>query len=214
MPLNERSLRNLEGVHPDLVRVVKAAAEKEPFLVTEGLRNLERQRMLVKAGKSKTLNSRHLVGCAVDLCDTDGCYDVPDMKRIAAAMKSSAEELGVKIQWGGDWESFVDQPHFELDRKAYPGSGVGVVAKVSEAISKPAPVAVGAGSAGVTLPNVPAPPDLSQYTAWQSFGDTAASLLKWGAANPIITGILVIWVGIFAFGPKILEKTQWAQSSD
>jgi peptidoglycan LD-endopeptidase CwlK len=67
--LGQRSLSRLEGVHPDLVRVVKKAAAMSDldFTVLEGLRTVARQTQLVKQGASKTMNSRHLTGHAVDL---------------------------------------------------------------------------------------------------------------------------------------------------
>ena len=90
MVLNERSLKALQGVHPDLVRVVNQAALSSPFpfIVTEGLRTIERQRILFAQKLSRTMNSRHLTGHA--------------------------------IVSGGDWRSFKDFPHIELDRKVYP----------------------------------------------------------------------------------------------
>jgi len=50
--LGSRSLGRLEGVHPDLVRVVKRAIEITPqdFMVTEGLRTLARQKDLYAQG--------------------------------------------------------------------------------------------------------------------------------------------------------------------
>ncbi len=66
--LSERSLKNLTGVHPDLVRVIEfAAGLGVSFIVTEGMRTIERQKQLLAAGKSRTLRSRHLSGHAVDL---------------------------------------------------------------------------------------------------------------------------------------------------
>ena len=67
--LGKRSLQNLSGVHPDLVDVVKRAIEitEQDFSVIEGIRNINRQRELVKTGKSTTMNSRHLTGHAVDI---------------------------------------------------------------------------------------------------------------------------------------------------
>ena len=133
MPLNERSRRNLAGVHEDLVRVVERAAEitTVPFIVTEGLRTLARQEALVAAGKSWTLDGRHLTGHAVDLADADNAgYEMPDMIEIGRAMRQAASELGVPIEWGanvkygGDWKKQNDSPHFELTRAAYPASGV------------------------------------------------------------------------------------------
>ena len=121
---SERSLKNLEGVHPDLVAVAHAALAKTSvdFVVTEGLRTLERQRQLIDKGVSLTMKSRHLTGHAIDVAAYDGgvWWDWPLYEKIAAAFKSAAHELKVPIVWGGDWRVFKDGPHFELDRKVYP----------------------------------------------------------------------------------------------
>lgn len=123
--LGSRSLARLDGVHPDLVKVVRVAIQKTnvDFSVLEGLRTKERQRVLFGSGASRTMNSRHLDGHAVDL----GAYvngniewSWPLYDRIAVAMKRSASELGVSIEWGGDWVSFKDGPHFQLSRSEYP----------------------------------------------------------------------------------------------
>ena len=120
--LGSRSLQNLSGVHPDLVAVVKRAIEitEQDFTVIEGLRSVERQRELLNAGKSTTMNSRHITGHAVDICPWPVSWDWPEFYPIADAMKQAAEELNIKIEWGGDWKSFPDAPHFQLSRKAYP----------------------------------------------------------------------------------------------
>jgi uncharacterized protein YcbK (DUF882 family) len=69
MMLNEKSLKKLEGVNPLLVSVMGAAAAICPieFQITEGLRSKERQKMLFDSNLSKTLNSKHLTGNAVDI---------------------------------------------------------------------------------------------------------------------------------------------------
>jgi peptidoglycan L-alanyl-D-glutamate endopeptidase CwlK len=123
--LSLRSLERLQKVHPDLVRVVMRAIQltEVDFGVTEGVRTIEKQREYVAKGASKTMNSRHLTGHAVDLAAYVGAevrWDWPLYHKIAAAMKSAAKELGVAIVWGGDWASFPDGPHFELDRRVYP----------------------------------------------------------------------------------------------
>ena len=123
--LGPRSKQRLKGVHPDLVKVVERAIEitDVDFTVLEGLRTPERQKALVEAGASQTLNSRHITGHAVDLGAWVGDevrWDWPLYHKIAAAMKEAARQLGVAIVWGGDWRTFKDGPHFELDRKAYP----------------------------------------------------------------------------------------------
>lgn len=123
--LGKKSLSRLEGVHPDLVKVVKRAIELSSidFTVHEGLRTIETQRDYVKRGVSKTMNSRHLTGKAVDLYPLVNGKPTFDWKYyypMAEVMKKAAAELGVSIEWGGDWKTFKDGPHFELNRKAYP----------------------------------------------------------------------------------------------
>ena len=121
--LGTRSLQNLSGVHPDLVAVVKRAIQitEQDFTVIEGIRNIDRQRQLYRTGASKTLNSRHLTGHAVDMVPWPVDWnDLEGFEVMSEAMKSAAEELNITIVWGGDWKSFYDGPHFELDRKVYP----------------------------------------------------------------------------------------------
>lgn len=123
--LGARSLTRLKGVHPDLIKVVTRAIEISTldFTVLEGLRSLERQQALVEAGASQTLKSRHLTGHAVDLgAWVDGQVDWswPLYARIAGAMKMAAKEVNVPIEWGGDWITFKDGPHFQLPWKEYP----------------------------------------------------------------------------------------------
>lgn len=116
--LSQRSIDRLKGVHPDLASVVKLAIERSDvdFMVTEGLRSKERQKELVAAGASKTMNSRHITGHAVDLAAyVNGIrWDWPLYEKIAKAMKQAAYELNIKIEWGGDWKSFKDGPHFQI----------------------------------------------------------------------------------------------------
>ena len=120
--LGQRSLQNLSGVHPDLVSVVKRAIEitEQDFSVIEGVRNIDRQRQLVKSGASKTMNSRHLTGHAVDIAPYPLSWDWEYLYPIEDAMKKAAEELEVDLEWGGDWESFKDGPHWQLSWRSYP----------------------------------------------------------------------------------------------
>lgn len=142
-----------QGVHRDIVRVLDAAIKetKIDFAIIEGLRSVARQRELVARGASKTMNSRHITGHAVDLWPIDpltgkmvavpaSYYDKAtsvaekramesDMNKrlwalypdIAATMKKVASDLGVDLEWGGDWRGFPDGPHFQLSHSEYPG---------------------------------------------------------------------------------------------
>lgn len=123
--MTKRDYERLKGVNPDLVRVVELAATISPvaFIVTEGLRTLERQKKLYRKGASKTLRSRHLTGHAVDLAATIGGkvrWDWPLYDKIARAVKDAADKLDVPVEWGGDWKNFKDGPHFQLPCKEYP----------------------------------------------------------------------------------------------
>jgi peptidoglycan L-alanyl-D-glutamate endopeptidase CwlK len=222
MTLDPRSLKHLQGVRPELANVILEAANRTKFRVTEGLRDPQRQAMLVKAKKSKTLNSRHISGHAIDFIaigdDGIATYDDDDMARVVNVIKGCAIEQGVKIECGYDWG--WDSPHVELDRKAYPANAVSTTTRVIAAAKDPPAVAtggvaVGAGAAVAvpSLPYIPAPPDLSAYTAWQSFGQQAGELMSWVSGNILLTGACAAVIAFFTFLPKLAERIPWLSSS-
>ena len=136
--LSNRSLNNLTSVHPALVKVVKRALEitEQDFVVIEGIRTQARQDELWAQGRTNpgpivtwTKNaSSHGVhadgfGYAVDIAPYP--IDWNDLKKfdaISKAMFAAAEELGVQLRWGADWDmdgkprerGESDSPHFEL----------------------------------------------------------------------------------------------------
>jgi len=120
-----RSLKRLEGVHPDLVKVMKAAigCSTIDFTVLEGMRTLATQKKYFASGATRTMNSRHLTGHAVDIAPViDGKvrWDWPLYYEIAKVVKKAAADLKIPVTWGGDWRSFKDGPHWELPWKVYP----------------------------------------------------------------------------------------------
>jgi peptidoglycan LD-endopeptidase CwlK len=127
--MDARSEKNLQGVHPRLVAVVRRAAELVPdindalgFVVTEGVRTAVRQAQLVKAGASRTMNSRHLTGHAVDLAATmagEISWSWPLYDAVNDAMQKAAHEQGTVLTWGGSWTSFKDGCHWEINPDAY-----------------------------------------------------------------------------------------------
>lgn len=128
MVLTEKSKQRLSKVHPDLVLVVEEAARLATlrgiyFVVTEGLRTVERQRELIAAGASMTLRSRHLTGHAVDLAVVVGGevrWDWPLYTSLALVVKEAARNVSVPLEWGGDWEKLKDGPHYQLPWLSYP----------------------------------------------------------------------------------------------
>lgn len=126
--LSQRSLSRLMGVHPDLVAIVKLAIQRTTvdFTVVEGVRTLAQQREYVTKGASQTMNSYHLpqadgLGHAVDLAPlVNGAIpwnDWAQFKTLADVVKACASELGVPVEWGGDWKSLKDGPHFQIPRE-------------------------------------------------------------------------------------------------
>jgi peptidoglycan L-alanyl-D-glutamate endopeptidase CwlK len=127
--INERSWQRLAGVHPKLVAVFALAHNvwhempqldtRLDFQVTEGVRSRERQRRLVNAGKSRTMNSKHLDGLAfdfhvIDMDTKEADWTFRYYQDVARVMKGAASTLGVGIEWGGDWTRFRDGPHIQL----------------------------------------------------------------------------------------------------
>lgn len=169
MALNTRSRENLAGVHPDLVAVMEAAAEKPPvpFTIIEGPRTRARQRELVDEGVSWTMNSRHIparfdgvdgeVAAAVDVVpDADAAKpglqldwdDWGAFRRIARHILDVAEKRGVQIVWGGSWPQ-RDGPHFELEWHAYPTAKQTPAGERRDTAKKVGAGAAGTGAAGL-----------------------------------------------------------------
>lgn len=119
--LGKKSLERLAGVKEPLQAVIKSAIMDSPydFSITCGLRTVEEQKVLVATGKSKTMKSKHLTGDAVDIAvfvDGKLTWELKYYKTVATHIKKVAAKLGVKITWGGDWQSFIDGPHFQLEK--------------------------------------------------------------------------------------------------
>jgi len=122
---SKRSLDNLKGVHPDMVKLMKEAIKTTPidFTIIEGVRTTARQLELYKAKKSRCdgiyKKSNHQVkkdgyGYAVDVVPYP--VDWNNINRfilLSKHIKSVANKLGIKISYGGDW-TMKDFPHWEL----------------------------------------------------------------------------------------------------
>lgn len=129
----ERTLDNLEGVHPSLQAIVIGAMDRfKPKLtglpeftwsVISGVRTLDEQKDLVKAGASKTLKSKHLIqsdglGHAVDIGCFQGNIYLNDISYYMAVkqafLKEAIQYPSIKLEWGGSWKGFVDPSHFQI----------------------------------------------------------------------------------------------------
>ena len=127
--LDAHSASRLVGVHPDLVKVVLDCAKNGvmpfQFGISEGVRTVQQQVADVAAGRSETMKSRHLDGHAVDLVvlvKGAASWAWPPYYTLADQMKAAAARCGVPIEWGGDWETLKDGPHFQLPWADYPSA--------------------------------------------------------------------------------------------
>lgn len=131
-----RSRNNLVGVHPHLVKLMNLALAEIPYdiIITEGVRSYERQKQLVREGKSKTYNSYHLrqadgYGHAVDIAiippEGGVTWEIKYYLADADVILDIAKRYGWDVRWGGDFGTKVhgngwDCPHFQLEPKSFP----------------------------------------------------------------------------------------------
>lgn len=121
--LSRTSERNLKGVDEKLVALVRLAREISPvpFEITEGLRTAERQRYLVRTGKSRTMNSYHLRGKAIDFVAMpkgEVSWELKHYKTVVEkAFKPAAARLKLEnvVTYGIYWKSIVDGPHVQIE---------------------------------------------------------------------------------------------------
>lgn len=120
-----RSLANLSTCHPALQAVARRAIQisVQDFTVTEGYRGPAAQEAAYKAGNSKARWGQsphnHKPSLALDVVPYPVDWSsTAKFSAIAAAFKAAALESGVVLRWGGDFQSFVDRPHFEIDEPA------------------------------------------------------------------------------------------------
>jgi peptidoglycan L-alanyl-D-glutamate endopeptidase CwlK len=125
--LGALSESNLVGVHPDIVATVRKAIliSEIDFTVHDGLRTLAEQKKLVASGASRTLDSYHLTGDAVDLVPfVNGKlrWEMPLCNEVARAMLEASGKLGVRLVWGRVWDSELvelDPDDFDGERALY-----------------------------------------------------------------------------------------------
>jgi len=131
-----KSAPRLEGLHPVVWQAALRLIERSyaagiPILITQGLRTIEEQNELYAQGRTKpgqiVTNARggysyHNFGVAVDFC-----LLLPDGRNVSWDMTRDGNGNGkadwmevveiaksIGFDWGGDWKSFKDYPHFEM----------------------------------------------------------------------------------------------------
>lgn len=121
-----KSEKELEGVHPHLVRVVRLTLELSPidFAVHDGLRTLAEQQEYVRTGVSWTLKGRHLSGHAVDLVPyINGKlrWEWTPIYVIAEVFQQAARTFDQTIRWGGVWDKRLEDltPPLEEEVRKY-----------------------------------------------------------------------------------------------
>lgn len=124
--MNIRSLQRLDHAHRDLRRLMIESAKQCPVDIEAGevLRTMVRQREMVAAGASGTLNSRHLahkldgLARACDIvCYLNGkvSWDWPLFYRAARHIRATAIRLGIRVTWGGVWDRCLNDLSEDLE---------------------------------------------------------------------------------------------------
>ena len=120
---SRKSLRELETCDPMLQYLFKEVVKHFDCSIIEGKRSLEDQQELLNEGATKTLDSAHLTGRAVDVYPFP--VDFEDRDRwhyFGGFVLGTARQFGIDVIWGGDWDNdtktkdntFDDLMHFEL----------------------------------------------------------------------------------------------------
>lgn len=131
--LNNRSIRNISSCDERLHVLVNEAVKDCPFdiIIINGHRSIEEQQALFAKGRTATgiivthcdginKKSKHnffpskAFDFAILLSDGNITWEVKYYLEVGNHIKKKAQELGIKISWGGDWKSFKDYPHIEL----------------------------------------------------------------------------------------------------
>jgi len=118
------------GVHPDLRQVAHRALQLSPvdFGIPKlgGVRSVNDQHKLYLEGKSKCDGVKKLsnhqpkedgYGYALDFyafVDGAASWDELHLTLIASAFLQAANEMGIKLEWGGLWKNFKDYPHVQM----------------------------------------------------------------------------------------------------
>lgn len=112
----------------ELKEIAKAAGIK--IGTRECYRTVAEQEALYAKGRTKpgaivtrarglSFSSMHQWGVAFDFvvemdCDKDGDIDIKDLYNNKLMTKVGKLGKKVKLEWGGEWKSIVDKPHFQL----------------------------------------------------------------------------------------------------
>ena len=116
--LGKGSLAQLVGVHPELGFMCSEAIKitKQDFTVHDGIRTTEQQKRMVATGASKTMDSLHLYGLAVDLVPfINGAprWEEEPLRHIITACKQVIRTHGLKIDNGYDLWGW-DKWHWQM----------------------------------------------------------------------------------------------------
>jgi len=125
----KRSKERLESCNSDLRMVFNEVIKSVDCTILEGHRGKERQNQLFDEGKTKVLhpNGRHndypsnAVDCVPYPVDWE---DRERMTLFAGYVLGVANQMGITLRWGGDWDQdfevqdnkFDDFPHFEVKK--------------------------------------------------------------------------------------------------
>ena len=124
--LSKRSLSRLDGIRSVLIAVLVEGIKDSPYDFgipkTGGFRTANDQKELYNLGVSKCdgvkNKSYHQSGNAFDIYIYEAGkanWNKDKLKLVAEHLKETAKnKYGISLEWGGDWISWQDYPHFQI----------------------------------------------------------------------------------------------------
>ena len=132
---SKRSVDNLATADNKLQQLFTAVIKEIDCTVIYGHRTPEEQFELFKKGRErkdgwwvkvgntvtnldgniKKSKHNYLPSKAVDVVPYPLDWnDIESFKNLAVVVKKKAKELGIDVEWGGDWTSLKDYPHWQV----------------------------------------------------------------------------------------------------
>ena len=116
------SKKRLKTCHPLIQLIMNKVIEDYDCTILCGYRGLVEQNKAFNTGKSKVMwpdsNHNKEPSLAIDVGPWPLDWkDIAEFKHLAGRILATANIMGIKLNWGGNWKSFIDCPHFQRNTK-------------------------------------------------------------------------------------------------
>ncbi len=110
-----------DGMHPWMLKfepklVKRMAKLGVPMFCATGIRSAAEQAKVASEGFSKLKDGPHMYGCAVDIVHGTKAWGLTRRQwdLVGHVGKGLATQLGLDLEWGGDWRDPWDPAHWQV----------------------------------------------------------------------------------------------------